>query len=165
MGDLWCAALSMDNLHMMRRVTLSTLVAAGLMVMAVPAGAVHLFPLVPGDPLGDCGTGLRPDPGDGAGRVRVGGFFFLDDATFRNVTTVTVGDAVTFEWVDPYCHSVTFAGSRGTQGLPLRDGEPQLIKPEGANASFTTRFTEPGTYDYFCVHHGSVGMVGSVVVE
>jgi plastocyanin len=39
-----------------------------------------------------------------------------------------------------------------------------LTKPEGSNNTFTAKFDQPGTYDYSCVHHGSLGMVGQVVV-
>ncbi len=31
--------------------------------------------------------------------------------------------------------------------------------------SFSRRFTEPGTYRYFCIPHEGAGMLGTVIVE
>lgn len=42
-----------------------------VLAVAVPAGAVHLFPLFPGDPGGDCAQKLDPAPGTSAGQVGV----------------------------------------------------------------------------------------------
>ena len=146
---------------------LAIAVAVGALV--VPAGAIHLFPLAPGDPGGDCGSTLQPDPGGSAGHVGVEHFSFMDHSSGDSTTTVKPGDSVTWMWEQPYCHSVTFQSTdvESTDGgAPggFEGDEPQLTKPDGSNNTFTTTFKTPGTYDYSCVHHGSMGMVGQVVV-
>ncbi len=154
----------------LRRTTLP-LVAMALAVgaLVVPAGAIHLFPLVPGDPFGDCGTTLEPDPGDAAGHVGVEHFSFMDHSSGDSTTNVKAGDSVTWIWENPYCHSVTFQSAeiKSTEGGPpggFSGDEPQLTRPEGSNNTFTATFEKPGTYGYSCVHHASMGMVGEVVV-
>ncbi|MGH8972416.1 MAG: plastocyanin/azurin family copper-binding protein [Acidimicrobiia bacterium] len=155
----------------LRRTTLPLLaMALAVGALAVPAGAVHLFPLAPGDPGGDCGSTLQADPGSSAGHVGVEHFSFMDHSSGSSTTNVKAGDSVTWVWEQPYCHSVTFQSAeiKGTEGGPPagRTGdEPQLTKPDGSNNTFTTKFDKPGTYDYSCVHHGSVGMTGQVVVS
>lgn len=146
---------------------LAMILAVG--ALAVPAGAFHLFPLFPGDPGGDCGATLQPDPGGSAGHVGVEHFRFMDHSSGDSTTTIKAGELVTWVWDVPYCHSVTFQSPdmKGTEGGPPagREGkEPQLTKPDGNNNSFTAKFDTPGTYDYTCVHHASVGMKGKVVV-
>ena len=133
------------------------------------AAAVHLFPLFPGDPTGDCAAGLAADPGDADATVLVEGFFFLDSSV-----EIEVGQTVTWEWIQ-YCHSVTSTsvpggaqafttfGGDGSATGPV-EGQDELLKPEGDNATFSQTFTVPGTYEYICVHHASVGMTGTVVV-
>jgi hypothetical protein len=34
----------------------------------------------------------------------------------------------------------------------------------GTDGTFSFTFEEPGTYDYFCIPHESMGMIGSVTV-
>jgi plastocyanin len=144
-------------------------VAVAVGALAVPAGAIHLFPLVPGDPGGDCGSTLQPDPGGSAGHVGVGPFSFTDHSSGDSTTQIKAGESVTWVWENPFCHSVTFqsgpAGTDGGQPGGFDGSEPQLTKPEGNNRTFTTTFEEPGTYDYFCVHHASLGMMGQVVAS
>jgi plastocyanin len=94
---------------------------------------------------------------------------------FPATTTVKVGESVTWQWEVPYCHSIQSgrvpagAAPFGTDGgagsaTGLAKGEDSLVRPNGANDSFTVAFTVPGTYEYFCVHHKSIGMVGEVIV-
>ncbi len=139
-------------------------------MLALPAGAIHLFPLAPGDPGGDCGAALQADPGGSAARVRVMGFQFDDDATQTSTSEVKAGESVTWHWDLPHCHSVTFesdqvGGTDGKEPGGFDGSEPQLVKPDGGKNTFTATFAVPGTYEYSCVHHGSVGMVGMVVVN
>lgn len=154
----------------LRRTTLPFLaMALAVGALVVPAGAIHLFPLAPGDPFGDCGSTLQPDPGNSAGHVGVGAFSFTDHSASGSTTQVKAGDSVTWVWEVPYCHSVTFQSNevKSTDGGGpggFDGSEPQLTKPEGSNKTFTTKFDKPGTYDYVCVHHASVGMTGQVVV-
>jgi plastocyanin len=148
--------------------------ATAVVVLTVPAGAVHLFPLFPGDPGGDCGATLSADPGNEATHVSVKGFTFTDEDTNSSTSQVGSGDSVTWRWDLPHCHSVTFksqpAGAHvvGTDGKKpgnFDGSQPQLTKPNGPDNTFTITFDVPGTYDYYCVHHQSVGMVGQVVVS
>lgn len=76
--------------------------------------------------------------------------------TFKNIGmdaphTVTFGPAKANVFA-PYGNPAHFAGGQLNSG----------IQPPGA--SFTVRFTEEGTYRYFCALHGYMGMVGKVVV-
>lgn len=148
--------------------TLALFAAVAAFTAAPPAEAVHLFPLVPGDPAGDCGTGLTQGPGDSAGKVEVYGVFFEDQMTKSATTEIHPGQSVTWIWQFPHCHSVTAMGKTfGTYGgKPVSFGkEPELIKPDGNRNAFTVRFDDPGTYEYACVHHASVGMKGTVIVK
>ena len=159
-------------------------------VLPSAAEAIHLFPLVPGDPGGDCAQKLSPSVGRSAGEVGVGYVSFDDhprgflgaDGTgplvsiaFPATTTIKVGESVTWRWEVPYCHSIqsedvpagakpfsTNGGAGSATGLAK--GEDSLVRPNGPDDSFTVTFTVPGTYDYSCVHHRSIGMVGKVIV-
>jgi plastocyanin len=166
---------------------LGAVIAGALLPSA--AEAVHLFPLIPGDPGGDCAQKLAPDLGRSAGEVGVGYFSFDDHPSgilgadggpvatiaFPATTTVKVGESVTWRWEVPYCHSIqsesvpagakpfsTDGGAGSATGLAK--GEDSLVRLNGANNSFTVTFPVPGTYEYYCVHHKSVGMVGKVIV-
>lgn len=150
-------------------------IVCGLALVST-AGAFHLFPLVPGDPTGDCAAKLSSDPGGSAGHVGVSYATFEDHGSGSSTTTVKAGDTVTWVWEVPYCHSVqtksvpsgaepfsTDGGAGSAKGPPA--GQDTLVKPEGSSNAFTATLTVPGTYDYYCVHHQSVGMVGKVVVN
>lgn len=151
------------------RLTVVGALAALCMVAARPAGAVHLFPLFPGDPTGDCGTGLEADPGTSDGNVQLLGFRFVDTETGTSTTNVAAGQSVTWTW-EAFCHSVTFDGF-GTFGGDVDspvfnlDFEDELVKPDSDNRTFTLTFDQPGTYSYVCVHHDSVGMTGTIEVS
>ena len=154
-----------------RRAPLPLLVLSAVVgLLALPAGAIHLFPLVPGDPTGDCGATLQADPGTSAGHVGVFGFSFKDHHSGTSTSQVKAGDSVTWLWEAAHCHSVTFesdqvAGTDGGQPGGFDGSEPMLVKPDGAKNTFTATFPAPGTYQYACVHHASLGMVGTVVVQ
>lgn len=134
-----------------------------------PAHAVHLFPLTPTfDPVGhDCAKALTAAPAVPAATVQVVGFSFSDARSRNSTTTITAGQAVTWTWTLDHCHSVTFGDGRGTEGASgfMPAGQPQLVRMGGAGKdSFALTFAAPGTFDYSCVHHASVGMTGTVVV-
>lgn len=165
----------------MRRTFVRAVVVAFVVGVAFanagPAGAFHLFPVVPGDPGGDCGATLDADPGDSATNVTLEGFFFIDESNGTSTTEITAGESVSWHWIK-FCHSVTATSvPKGAQSFTTRGGPPinpngfppddqdELVKPEGDNNSYTVTFTVPGTYEYQCVHHASVGMTGTVVVE
>lgn len=147
---------------------------AVILAWSQPAGAVHLFPNFEGDPGGDCGTGLAPEPAERDASMVLEGFFFIDEADGDSTVEVESGSSVTWEWIQ-YCHSVTStsvpdgaepfttSGGPGSATGPP-EGEDELLKPEGDNITFTHAFTVPGTYEFACVHHASVGMTGTVEV-
>lgn len=104
--------------------------------------------------------------------------------------TVKAGDTV--QWTDlfPSPHTVTFGalnpppgpgfdpfavppsspagGYDGTgfvnSGI-LQGSVPGAPADPHAVASFSLKFTKPGTYDYYCILHADQGMVGQIVVE
>lgn len=138
------------------------------------AAAIHLFPIVPGDPGGDCAAKMRPAPAGSQARVVSEGFFFVDESSNTSTSTIGIGQSVTWEFVR-FCHSVTSvsvpkgAKSFSTNGgkgsaKGFAEGQDQLVKPDGDKNSYTVRFRQPGTYRYECVHHASVGMTGTIEV-
>ena len=139
-----------------------------MLVPAAPASAVHLFPLTPTfDPAGhDCAKNLVPAPPRSAETVGVSGFSFSDSSR-DSETSIVAGQSITWRWGPDHCHSVTFGGGLGgTRGATgFQPPQPELVRLNGpGNDSFTMRFDQPGTFDYVCVHHASVGMRGRVVV-
>ena len=80
-----------------------------------------------------------------------GGAFGFDPAAVE----VSPGTTVVWEWT----------GSGGSHNVVAEDGtfESELTKESGHTFEYT--FEEPGTYDYYCIPHKSVGMVGRIVVE
>jgi len=155
---------------MFRKIVLlgASLVTLGMVAFPVPpAHAIHLFPTLPDgtDPLGHtCGQTLSTAPAAPDAVVHVNGFFFNDSANLLSTTNITAGQSVTWTWDLWHCHSITFSDGSGTLGGPNALNQPQLARPNGDANSFTLTFTTPGTYSYYCVHHASVGMVGTVVV-
>ena len=139
-----------------------------------PAFAPHLFPLVPGDPLGDCAAKMKVAPAKMHAHVTSEGFFFFDDASNSSTTTIKAGQSVTWEFLR-FCHSVTsvsvpkgakkfstYGGKGSAKGAVM--GQDQLVKPDGDKSTYTVKFKVPGTYSYECIHHAAVGMTGTVVV-
>ena len=157
---------------MNRRWGVVPVAVAALSLVHAPANAVHLFPLTPtSDPLGhDCAKALTAAPAASAASVQVVGFNFIDEASGTSATTVKAGETVGFTWTFDHCHSVTFeaggpAGTFGSEGF-MPEGQPQLVRMNGdGNDTFALTFPSPGEFSYVCVHHGSVGMTGSVTVE
>lgn len=81
-----------------------------------------------------------------------------------STVTIKAGDEV--KWVNNKLspHNVVFSA-----GGSVDDGTAAKLSHKGlvfaAGESFTTAFTEPGTYEYYCEPHRGAGMVGKVVVE
>lgn len=148
-----------------RLAVLSVAVLAWALVPG-PASAVHFFPLFPGDPLGDCGQTLEAAPAETDTTVLLSALGFVDTETLSSSTVVEVGDTVTWQWVDDYCHTVT--STSGPESFTTWGGEfgfePQLVRPDGEADSFTVTFDEPGVYSYVCLHHQTLGVMGEVEV-
>jgi plastocyanin len=94
-------------------------------------------------------------------------------AFIRSNVTIHVGQSVTFDWGGngvPVPHTVTFGPEPANPVPPT--GNPRhysggtlssgiVIAP---TTKFTVTFTKAGTYDYRCLIHDGMGMVGSVRV-
>ncbi len=94
--------------------------------------------------------------------------------------TIRTGESVTFDMglnTIPVPHTVTFGEEPATEapvgdptsysGGTLSSGI-MLPHPFGGPflpATFTVTFTKPGTYNYICMIHDGMGMVGTVVVH
>lgn len=140
-----------------------------LLALAGPANAAHLFPLLPNfDPAGhDCAKALSENPGNSARKPMIVGTQFVDNKTLTSTTKITAGQSVTWMWTTDHCHSVTFSPTMGTVGAPgFIPAQPELVRYGGkGKKTFTQSFPEAGTFNYFCVHHASIGMTGKVVVK
>lgn len=135
-------------------------------VAAPPVRANHLFPLFPGDPLGDCGQTLATPPPETDATVTLSVAGFVDTETLSSTTVVEVGDSVTWQYLDDYCHTVT--STSGPRPFTTWGGhfgfEPELVRSNGPAETFTVTFDEPGTYTYVCLHHETLGVAGQIEV-
>ncbi len=81
-----------------------------------------------------------------------------------STVTIKAGDEV--KWVNNKLspHNVVFSAADGVD-----DATAGKLSHKGlafaAGESFSSTFTEPGTYSYYCEPHRGAGMVGKVVVE
>lgn len=111
-----------------------------------------------------------------------GSGFSVESLLTPTETRIKVGQSITWTWNSSHCHSVTSTDmASGTTRLfdsgfhyPTTPPESPQVAPglfeypvldDTPTLSFTHTFTEPGTFNYFCVHHASIGMNGVVVVE
>jgi len=96
-------------------------------------------------------------------------------------TRIRAGESITWTWNSAHCHSVTATDQ--TAGEPIFDSgflypitppESLQVLPgvfeyplldETPTLSYTHTFTTSGTFNYFCVHHASIGMNGVVIVD
>ena len=72
--------------------------------------------------------------------------------------TIKVGTTVTWTNEDSYVHTVT-SGASPTDRSGLFDSG-NLNKGE----TFSFKFDKAGTFDYFCIPHYSLGMIGKIIV-
>jgi len=90
--------------------------------------------------------------------------------------TIAPGDTVVWENVGNVGHSVTayeedipeeadyFASGGFDAEQPARDGYPSQGDIPGGE-SYEHTFDVAGTYEYFCIPHEAVGMVGTITVQ
>ena len=103
-----------------------------------------------------------------------GGTNFVDDASGTKVSTIAVGDTVTWVWEGSMEHNVTSGtcpgnggggggyGYTGSACNPSQDWETSGT--HGAGFTFSHTFTQASTYQYFCnVHQGL--MTGKIIVQ
>ena len=69
---------------------------------------------------------------------------------------ITVEPGTTVTWVQSGDNAHTTTSYDGLWDSGLLEG--------GSDETFSYTFDEPGTYDYFCIPHEEMGMVGSVTV-
>jgi plastocyanin len=79
----------------------------------------------------------------------------MEDNFFASAN-ITVESGTTVTWVQSgdNPHTTTSYDGLWDSGL----------LPGGSGQSFSFTFDEPGTYDYFCIPHEDLGMVGTVTV-
>ena len=149
-GDLFSYAAVIDNN------TSDPSFVAGAEDKPAPAG----FPPSPtATPVPPAPT---PTPAARTAIVNVGqggGLNFVDQSSGSSTTTIRVSDTVRWNWVSGF-HSTTSGTCSGSNCQ--RDG--QWDSGEGSGKTFSFRFTQPGTYNYFCTVHGAA-MKGVVQVD
>jgi plastocyanin len=69
---------------------------------------------------------------------------------------ITVEPGTTVTWVQSGNNPHTTTSYDGLWDSGMIEG--------GSRGTFSFTFEEPGTYDYFCIPHESLGMIGSVTV-
>jgi plastocyanin len=75
---------------------------------------------------------------------------------FFDQANITVEPGTTVTWVQSGNNPHTTTSYDGLWDSGLIEG--------GSGGTFSYTFEEPGTYDYFCIPHEDLGMVGSVTV-
>jgi plastocyanin len=75
---------------------------------------------------------------------------------FFDPATITVEPGTTVTWVQSGNNPHTTTSYDGLWDSGLIEG--------GSGGTFSFTFEEPGIYDYFCIPHEDLGMVGSVTV-
>ncbi len=108
--------------------------------------------------------------------------FSVESLLAPTETHIKAGESITWTWNSSHCHSVTSTDFvTGTTRLfesgflyPTTPPESPQVAPglfdypildDTPTLSYTHTFTTPGAYDYFCVHHSSIGMNGVVIVD
>ena len=122
------------------------------------------FPQTTATPVPSAPT-PTPTPTPAAARTAIvnvgqgGGLNFVDQGSGSSTTTIQVGDTVRWNWVSGL-HSTT--SGTCSRGNCQRDG--QWDSGEGSGKTFSFRFMQAGTFNYFCTVHGSA-MTGVVQVN
>jgi plastocyanin len=75
---------------------------------------------------------------------------------FFEPANITIEPGTTVTWVQSGNNPHTTTSYDGLWDSGLIEG--------GSGGTFSFTFEEPGTYDYFCIPHESLGMIGSVTV-
>ena len=80
----------------------------------------------------------------------------MEDNSF-DPANITVEPGTTVTWVQSGNNPHTTTSYDGLWDSGMIEG--------GSGGTFSFTFEEPGTYDYFCIPHEDLGMVGSVTVS
>lgn len=116
--------------------------------------------------LSACGLGgpAHEPPNPRAAAVVDMGFESFTPAT----VTIKAGQLVEWRNTSPITHSVSFnpTAARNPADAALPRGVPPFASGDiAAGEIYSHTFTVPGTYRYFCTHHESNDMIGTVVVQ
>ncbi len=139
-------------------------------LLALPALAIGLAAVVTssGNSVHAAEVSLKVTAGDGETGYAVN--TFLPSSVY-----VRAGDTLTWEWDWPEPHSITFGEITGNPEPPSHPGvavveydgtgfvNSGILFPEGGPASFSVKFTDEGTFDYYCIIHPF--MTGKVFVQ
>lgn len=107
---------------------------------------------------GDDNSGGSGGGGTGGAKAPAGPAVTMKDISFKpGAVTVKKGQTVTWTNEDSVGHDVTEESGPGPK---FKSGGPGGI---AKGATFSHKFTQPGTYRYVCTVHG--GMKGSIKVE
>jgi plastocyanin len=90
--------------------------------------------------------------------VGQGGLRFVDQANGSNMTQIHVGDTVRWVWVGGSHSTTSGSCSGGCRADGLWDSGV------GSGKTFERKFTQAGTFLYYCTPHGSL-MTGTIVVQ
>jgi plastocyanin len=152
-GDLFSYAAVIDNN------TSDPSFVAGAEDKPVPLGSPPPQTATPVPPA------PTPTPTPAAARTAVvsvgqgGGLNFVDQTSGSGTTTIQVGDTVRWNWLSGF-HSTT-SGTCSGSNCP-QDGN--WDSGAGSGKTFSLRFTQAGTFHYFCTVHGAA-MTGVVQVN
>jgi plastocyanin len=80
----------------------------------------------------------------------------LDDVFSPMTKTIAADETVMWQWKGSNSHNVTFTDPSGTSNSPTQN-----------TGTFTRKFSNAGTFNYYCTIHGTAttGMRGSIVVQ
>ncbi|MEM9807929.1 MAG: plastocyanin [Cyanobacteria bacterium P01_D01_bin.56] len=79
--------------------------------------------------------------------------------------TIKAGDSVTWTNNKMAPHNVIFDPAGVPGGKDVADALSQEQLTFAPGESYSSTFTDPGEYSYFCAPHRGAGMVGKVIVE
>jgi hypothetical protein len=153
------------NLDLEVTMKLSTLPAlcAGLLLFAAACHNDNTSPTQPvlTTPSPTTAPGVpTPTPPPSAGSTRIvnaaPGNIFLDTQSGNSTTTIKAGDTVQWNFVDSVAHSSTSGTCCTPSGL-----WDSGVKSSG---SFSHKFSQSGTFPYYCTVHGAM-MTATVVVN
>jgi plastocyanin len=105
--------------------------------------------------------------------VGQGGTYYVDEASGTKVSTINVGDTITWVWEGNMSHSVTAGTCSGNGGGGIygdgggtctADTTWQSTGLHPAGFTFSNTFNGVGTFEYFCAMHLGA-MTGKVIVQ
>lgn len=90
-----------------------------------------------------------------------GGLLVFEPAT----VTISQGDTVTWQNNKMAPHNVIFDPNGVPGGKATADKLSQAKLTFSPGESYSSTFTEPGEYTYYCAPHRGAGMVGKIIVN